>query len=394
MLGWVFALMWGTCECRPLRASGDWAGIVSEWQGASWMESMSAPGACPLWPFLPLSRVALPGSHDSGAYALPGPLAGGLLPADVQELYQVLRRVAPGDAEELDALLRRWGVTQRSPTFDVGAQLRAGIRYLDLRACLDESGVWRGCHALYGDPFQEILQSVASFLDEHRGEAVVVEMAVVGGVPQAGSKKSVGKLEHLIVQILGDHIHERPTGGGEVVPSLAALVASGRRCVILMDPPPGEHREADAGGPQQPWPFWPVYEHVVNTWPDAGDVQSMVTFNTEAVNDFDRRSTANESFADRKFFKLTFVLTATGPVVVDDLVRPRDERIPHTLVDLADAANAAYGAFADKHLRNVRLGGAVLFDNIHPEGKESGQGAPLHPVVRQLLGLHASRLCV
>ena len=347
------------------------------------MGAMARSGACPGWVEGPLSRVALPGSHDSGAYALPGPLAGGKVPAEVQAAYEALRRVAPGDAESLDAVVRRWGVTQRSEDFDVAAQLGAGVRFLDLRACLDGQGVWRGCHALFGPPFADLLGDVERFLDAHREEAVVLEVAVVGGVPAAASGSPRHALAEEIMGALAGHVFPgcaTASAAACLAPSLATLVSSGRRCLVLMDPPP--EGEGD-------WPFWPVREHVVNTWPDVGEVAAMVRFNREAVAQYGRL--ADEGVADRAFFKLTFVLTATAHAVVEGALRPGDADVPHSLVDLADLANAAYGAFADDVLRDVDLGGVVLFDNVHPL-PDDVDGRP-HPVVQKLLELLARRHC-
>lgn len=112
----------------------------------------------------PLHEIALPGSHNSGAYALSSDAAPG-----TPSVY----RFIPG-------FVKRWSICQEHSVYD---QLRCGARYLDLRtARTGESAAGSSdelclkvVHGLVGVGTLEVLQQVRKFLDETTLEVVVVD---------------------------------------------------------------------------------------------------------------------------------------------------------------------------------------------------------------------------
>lgn len=143
-----------------------------------------------LWK-VPMNRILLPGSHDSGAYGFHrrGHLAQDAPPV-LHRLHGAKRTIGTADVpfgKRMVKLCR----TQRG---DVAKQLSSGVRYLDLRvAC--EGGCARVrarrrraggrpdgccqlhlCHAMLGPEFGGVLRQVHHFLRANSGEVVILDM--------------------------------------------------------------------------------------------------------------------------------------------------------------------------------------------------------------------------
>merc|ERR1712226_1233509 len=74
---------------------------------------------------VPLNQLAIPGSHDSGAYWLNTDLP---IAPDEPRLISFLGRCAKG-------VVRRWSLTQN---LNITNQLQNGIRYFDMRTVYKE----------------------------------------------------------------------------------------------------------------------------------------------------------------------------------------------------------------------------------------------------------------
>ena len=127
-----------------------------------------------------LGALTLPGSHDSATQYLSPKLQpgrAGQLPRWVDDAV----RLAESIGVPADQLVRRWA---RAQSARVGAQLRLGARYVDLRSGWDgDEGVWRTHHALEGQAVDEILEEVKVFLVEQPSEVVIVELSHFYGDP-------------------------------------------------------------------------------------------------------------------------------------------------------------------------------------------------------------------
>ncbi|KXJ26691.1 PI-PLC X domain-containing protein 3 [Exaiptasia diaphana] len=114
-----------------------------------------------------LKDLVMPGSHDSGTFYLDqsseiGPDAS----AGIQNLCSVFGRLAK-------SVVYSWSITQ---SLNIYQQLKAGIRYLDLRVAfrpLDNE--IRIVHALYGSTISEILEEVQMFTNENPKEVVILD---------------------------------------------------------------------------------------------------------------------------------------------------------------------------------------------------------------------------
>nr|WP_241904243.1 hypothetical protein [Vibrio lentus]PMI45695.1 hypothetical protein BCU43_23925 [Vibrio lentus] len=108
----------------------------------------------------PLNNIIIPGSHDSGAYGA-----------------QNYSKKAAGVNFPLSKL-RDWSETQ---DLSVRKQLNAGTRFLDLRI-YEDRGEYYFAHSLIYGKIDNILNEVSQFLDENRGEIVIIKSTFVRNV--------------------------------------------------------------------------------------------------------------------------------------------------------------------------------------------------------------------
>ncbi|XP_041913288.1 PI-PLC X domain-containing protein 1 [Alosa sapidissima] len=130
----------------------------------NWMSALSEE----LWD-IPLSNLAIPGSHDTMSYCL--------------DITSPLVRSESDAFRILDGLfycftrpvIYRWATTQEK---DIVEQLQAGIRYFDLRIAHkpnDKSDELYFTHVIYTHvTVLETLQKIASWLDSHPKEIVIL----------------------------------------------------------------------------------------------------------------------------------------------------------------------------------------------------------------------------
>jgi hypothetical protein len=125
---------------------------------AQWMEQLVA-SAPPNHTFT-LRDLVLPGTHDSGSGTI--------------------------------GRFKVFSAAGRTQNLSLYEQLKAGIRYLDVRVANGTTGgddvlsIWHGC--LEGGNLDKSLQGVADFLQEHTKELVVIEL-----VPEYGKKFSANQ---------------------------------------------------------------------------------------------------------------------------------------------------------------------------------------------------------
>ena len=139
---------------------------------------------------LPIWSLTLPGSHDSGSYALES--KDGISP-DKAELRKWWMRVFGFIAYPI---VKRWTITQ---TMNMTQQLEAGIRYFDLRAAPKPSPTNLDLyfvHGLYGPRIVDICRDINSFLNENPQEIVIIHI-------QHFISATVEQQLHLLLDIFG-----------------------------------------------------------------------------------------------------------------------------------------------------------------------------------------------
>ena len=113
-----------------------------------------------------LNEIALPGAHDAGTFAIETSNKmgdeDGFSSPDNKKIKRILS-FGPGFSD--------WAKTQERNTAEM---LDDGIRYFDLRVCVDKKGVLLTCHGLYGAPLELILDDVKKFTDAHPHELILL----------------------------------------------------------------------------------------------------------------------------------------------------------------------------------------------------------------------------
>ncbi|XP_062580978.1 PI-PLC X domain-containing protein 2-like [Saccostrea cucullata] len=135
--------------------------MTAEDSYTTWMADLS-----PELTRIPVCSLAIPGSHDSGAYWLDK--AGEI----AEDEPPILRRMAKSCCCVVP-IVHRWSLTQN---LTVKEQLEHGIRYLDLRLCgRPGSPDVYVAHGLYGNKLEDILMEIKEFLNENPKEFVILD---------------------------------------------------------------------------------------------------------------------------------------------------------------------------------------------------------------------------
>lgn len=116
---------------------------------------------------IPIRQLAIPGSHDSGAYFLDknSPIA-----PDEGSTVQKLAKWFGCCAKRI---IYRWSITQELCIYD---QLMQGVRYLDLRVAYEKSTKsFCYVHGLYGLPYESIFKEIEDFLVKHPKEVLILD---------------------------------------------------------------------------------------------------------------------------------------------------------------------------------------------------------------------------
>ncbi|MBS1797676.1 MAG: hypothetical protein JSS81_27890 [Acidobacteria bacterium] len=117
-----------------------------------------------------LNELVIPGTHDTGTFGIIATKSKGIGLGDSDGLSspdnkKVKRFLSFG------SVFTDWAKTQEKTSLEM---LDDGVRYFDLRVCVDNKGVFMTCHGLYGAPLETILDDVKKFTDAHPREVVLL----------------------------------------------------------------------------------------------------------------------------------------------------------------------------------------------------------------------------
>nr|XP_006007176.1 PREDICTED: PI-PLC X domain-containing protein 3 [Latimeria chalumnae] len=140
---------------------------------------------------VPLTNLAIPGSHDSFSYFIDeASPVGPEQPETVQNFFSVFGTVAK-------KLMRKWLATQ---TMNFIHQLEAGIRYFDLRISTkprDPDNELYFAHGLFSAKVKEGLEEINSFLSDHLKEVVFLDFNHFYGMQNSHHEKLVKMLHEI-----------------------------------------------------------------------------------------------------------------------------------------------------------------------------------------------------
>lgn len=137
----------------------------ASWRGEEWMRDT--------WEHikhLPITQVVLPGSHNAATSELTGDVAQDHGGNTIRTLHGYLGKNIG------DVFARGWSVTQ---PHCVKEQLGLGVRYLDLRVCVDSQlelpAALRTCHGYFGPALRSVLDDAKVFVAAHSHEFLLLD---------------------------------------------------------------------------------------------------------------------------------------------------------------------------------------------------------------------------
>lgn len=320
---------------------------------------------------LTLREMILPGTHDSGAYALSSSLAPDISGSD---FMNSLIAFAEKLGLPIQDIITPWALSQ---TLDFQQQAEAGVRYFDLRVC------WNGTdfvayHFEQGHRIDTLLDDLASFLQENPTEILVVE-AQVWSPANASDGAPVQAKQEFISGVL-----ERFKG--LLYPESPALDASylsllQNDCRLLFsvnDRTMYDAASSDSGSEQLLW-WGPggndapsnASEVIWNTYANTHELavlQAYDTLQTQAYNNGSAVAGAPQACERTTpvsgcLFKISWTLTTDATAIFDSLMPGK----PHSLIEMADTANAVLPAFVAQPWlagANLRMGNILIGDDI------------------------------
>jgi len=251
----------------------------------------------------PLWRVALPGSHDTGAYDMS---------TDKSECADVS---LPG------AILRPLSETQ---SLTLGEQLAYGARFFDLRPCVKD-GKFYAHHTNIGANFDSMLDQAAAFFQETRRELVIFKVSHFCKFDDDKHQKLV----RLIVDKLDRYLFKNEPTKLLTTP-IGSFVGQGSRAIIWYDndyitehPQPG---------------FWRQLS-VYDKYSETNDFGQMEADQLEKMK--------KHSGSINQLFLLSWTLTISAPYIQDFL--------QGSLHALTTQANRNLGQFLAKEANGYEI---------------------------------------
>lgn len=323
----------------------------------------------------PLQEITFPASHDAGAYNFlikSKTLFGNLYELAEEDENRPLRDALKKihDTINLKDTINVWGVPipvatlvleavdplvepkfyesiaklSRTTDLDVGQQLRRGVRWLDLRVAFRNDGSVYTHHMLIAQTMDNILNQTKDFLNQTKGEIVVLELSHF-----VGDMKNYDAFKKKLVDLFGDYIYTKDiseTGTvinnpmrktySEVVGSNAATRKS--KVILLMDLP-GKEYTALAEKDKSVWTY-----NQLNLNASKYDYSNQ-TNRSEMIDDqvqkFKEAKNADESFM--LWYTLTTNADDGTKIVVHDIVgKITDTLRPALISDALDMIPLEY----------------------------------------------------
>ena len=204
----------------------------------------------------PLRELVIPGSHDSGTFALDKGMGIG---PDESPLLQKLGDI-PFIGKLEESVIYNWAKAQSMSIYD---QLFCGIRYLDLRvAYREEDKEIRIVHGLYAWTVEQISNDVNRFVSKFPKEIVILDFNHFYNMDSTAR----ASLAHSLRDSFGEIIRAPGKDGSNV--TLQEMWAKGEKIIIFYH----DKVVTDA----HPC-FWPG-DLICSPWPNTADIKHLMEF--------------------------------------------------------------------------------------------------------------------
>ena len=275
-----------------------------------------------------LNEIVIPGAHDAGTFAIADARrrdilfgkSDGLSSPDNKRAKQLL---------SISGLFSKWAKTQERTTAEM---LNDGIRYLDIRICVDEKGVLMTCHGVYGASLESILDDVNAFTSRNPRELILLGFNHFWDRKyQLEQSKAQGEVEGLtkekwteLIKLIKTKLRPKLVSGKLFNPASKLSdvwqASGGKQVIALFD---------TAAAPDDEL-IWKQQE--VNTWVGGWEMSSF------KLGTLDTLKSAKEKAFAENFFAIRSSVTPddTGNLIGLGLV---SKDYPSSATELADATN-------------------------------------------------------
>lgn len=317
--------------------------VVPSSSTAEWMTEMKADLA-----HIPLNKLVLPGSHDSGTFAI---TAHSAYANDEPSLNKLSGLPSWLGGDLATKIISLWARTQVA---DWTTQLEAGARYLDIRVCNMGSELMI-CHGLQAGKVYDMIDAVAAFHRAHPGEIIIVDFNHFYGMDDTQHTALIQKIQ----TAFGDSMAQKSSLR---IDSPAQSFSDSPLLISYSD-------EAYASK----FPF--LYNNIIyGPWADTPSISELRAFLVDAI----RKRPKDQ------IFKLQGIRTETARVVVDGLLEPGSH--PTSLVRLEQVTSMDFvswvrNSWADCNLNILMVDDFGLYDVVGLARELNKRGPLANPKV-------------
>ena len=290
-----------------------------------------------------LSEVVMPGSHDSGTYALTSRIQSEPLAGIFDRFVEIFCRSLQSIGVPIWNIITPWSTTQTQTIFN---QAMLGIRYFDIRAGWNGT-FWNTFHMEEGSPVSDVLFDIKRFVDLYTKEIIVIEIIHYQGEPP---KYVHEQLETMIMKILGKYLYPCEFSIRVcVLPTLGLMRLKNKRIIL------GFTDYYNNVSPFNKNPYiWSQYLFI-NTFANTDNLKEMMEYNHNAMMFYKKNK---YRMFTNNLFKISWTLTPQIKTIALGFF----PKMPHSIFDITFPIIPYFEEWADK--LNTPPANIIIFDYI------------------------------